>query len=278
MLGFPIGVARRQRRLAGQHARANDMPFEMPVRIEQASAVMAAFPISADRAADLLPGRELHPFRVWGDTGLLVVTAVDYAATSFGAYVEQGWMIVCTHGVQPAPALLPLLRPRHYGLGAYVVDLPVSTERSVQGGKGIWGLPKHRAQLDVRIEGGVVRSRYDKDGRRVCRVEVDRPQHTPVNVPFHVEILAYSLFRGRIVRARLYVKPRVSMALWGGASARLAIGDHPRAQPLDALEVASEPLFTIYAPQVEGVLDDRITSWFVTRDAPPGRTTTGRRR
>ncbi len=239
MLGLLTGVPTRQQRLAGRYARAKGVPFEMPVRIDRASAALAAFPVNADRAADLLPGdAALHPFRAFGNTGLLLVTATDYEATSFGAYVELGLMIVCTRGARPAPPLVSLLRPRHYGVGLYVVDLPVSTERSARAGRDIWGLPKRRADLDVRVGEDVVSGRYGKDGQLACRIDIGRPSSAPVNVPFYVEVPAYSRFRGMLVRSRLYVRARAGVAAFGGASARLALGEHPRVQPLEALEVA----------------------------------------
>ena len=49
------------------------------------------------------------------------------------------------------PPLLPLVFQKTFGLGQYVVDLPVSTEVSVKGGKGIWGMPKHQANLDFVV-------------------------------------------------------------------------------------------------------------------------------
>jgi len=36
---------------------------------------MAAFSINADRAAELLPGNEVHPFRLWS-RGILLITVV----------------------------------------------------------------------------------------------------------------------------------------------------------------------------------------------------------
>src|SRR5437868_12128101 len=129
-------LPRRLRDQQGRHALVDGIPFTLPVHSEQTPALMAAFPIDADRAARMLPGTELHPFR-WRGRGLLVVTVVDYRVTSIGQYIEYSIAIACTHGRQPAPALLPLVFQTHYGLGQYVVDLPVSTEISVKGGKGI---------------------------------------------------------------------------------------------------------------------------------------------
>ena len=60
----------------------------MPVNSEQTPALMAAFPVDGDAAASLLPGDELHPVRLPGGRGLLVVTVVNYEVTDIGRYVE----------------------------------------------------------------------------------------------------------------------------------------------------------------------------------------------
>ena len=97
---------------------------------------MAAFSINADKARALLPGNEVHPLRVW-NKGLLIVTVVNYVITNIGKYIEFSIAIACTHGSRPAPRLLPALFSKTFGAGQYVYDLPVSTEISVKGGKGI---------------------------------------------------------------------------------------------------------------------------------------------
>jgi len=269
MLGLPIGVPKRQKRLAGQHALVDGISFEMPVHSVQSPALMAAFPVNADRAAKLLPGKELHPFRLLGNTGLFLVTVIDYRVTDIGAYIEYSLAIACTHGAEPAPPLLPILRPKHYGLGQYVFDLPVSTEISVKGGKGIWGMPKHQANLDFRVEDDVVSSRYEKDGQLAFQVDLDRPRRAPIQLPFYVGAINYCQFRGMLVRSYIYFKARISVALMSKASARITIGDHPRVQPLKQLEIADDPIFTAYMPETEGVLDDYFESWFLTYDEPP---------
>ena len=72
------------------------------------------------------------PFRLGGDRGLLIVTVVNYITTDIGNYIEFSIAIACRRGLS---------------VGQWVVDLPVSTEISVKGGKGIWGMPKHQANL-----------------------------------------------------------------------------------------------------------------------------------
>ena len=138
---------RRLKEQAGRHSRVDGIPFALPVASDKSPALMAAFPINADKARTLLPGHEIHPFRLF-NKGLLIVTVIDYRVTVIGKYIEFSVGIACTHGRKQAPRLLPALCQRWYGMGQFVVDLPVSSEVSVKGGKGIWSMPKHQANPD----------------------------------------------------------------------------------------------------------------------------------
>jgi len=252
-------------RIAGSQALVDTIPFSMAVASTEASALVAVFPIPIERARAVIPGTEIHPFRLW-NTSLLVITVVDYRKTSIGSYVEYSIAIACTHGASPAPRLLPALFQDHYGLGQYVVDLPVSSEISVKGGKGIWGMPKHRAQLDFVTRPDRVSSQYDLDGKLVSYVEIEPPKAW---LPISLGAANYCSFRGLLMKSYIYFKGRAGVRFFGGAKARFVVGDHPRADVLRSLEIGRRPIFTAYIPVVRGVLDDYFESWFqVERTLP----------
>ena len=164
---------------SGRYSLVDGIPFRLPVESHHSPALMAAFTIDAAKAAELLPGREVHPLTLWRGRGLLLITVVDYTSTNIGKYIEFSIAIACTHGSRPAPALVPALLRKHYDVGQYVYDLPVCTEISVKGGKGIWGMPKHQANLDFRIGARTVSSQYDLDGQLASVVSLGLSQEWP---------------------------------------------------------------------------------------------------
>lgn len=262
-----MAIPRRLRALRGTHAVVDGIHFEMPIDTSGSRAFMAAFPINARRAAALLPGRELHPFRLWG-RGLLLITVVDYQKSDIGKYIEFSLAIACTRGLKPAPRLLPLLMRRRYGFGQYVLDLPVSTEVSVKGGKGIWGMPKHRASLDFLDDGQTVTSQYDLDGRLAVRIDIARPKTLVPGVT--VGAANYCVFRGMLVKSYVHFQGKPAFALPGSAKATLTVGGQLRVAWLKTLEVTPQPLFTVYYPRFGGVLDDYFESWFLCKDTQAG--------
>lgn len=261
-----MAIPARQKRLAGRHALVDGIPFRMPVDSADSPALMAAFSIDLQAARQLLPGNEVHPLRLW-NRGLLVVTVINYVVTDIGSYIEFSIAIACTHGARPAPRLLPGLLMKPWGTGQYVVDLPVSTEISVKGGKGIWGMPKHRANLDFRIGSNWVSSQYDLDGRMAMRIDVRKP--ASAWLPLAMGAVNYCAFRGMLMKSYIYFKGKLGFALLKAGSARLFIGDHPRMAPLKALDIRPEPLFAGFFPSTAGVLDDHFECWFITGESPP---------
>jgi hypothetical protein len=265
----PDPVPERQRRLAGQKALVDGISFDMPVDSRDTPALMVAFPCDAEAAARLLPGSEIHPLRVSGGKGLVVVTVVNYVVTDIGRYVEYSLAVACTHGRKPAPRLLPGIFMKHYGAGQFVVDLPVSSEVSVKGGKGIWGMPKHQGNLDFTITDTLVSSQYEVDGRLGAYVEIERPPAT--RLPLRVGAVNYCAFRGMLMKSSIYFEGEADVALGTKARGRLVLGDAPQVQGLKGLAIEEQPVFTAFLDRTHGVLDDHFESWFLTSDGPsPG--------
>lgn len=263
-------MPRRIHAQTGRYSRVDGIPYELPINSEASPALMAAFTIDADKAAKLLPGDELHPLRVTRKKGVLLVTVIDYRFTDIGAYIEFSVAIACTFGPRPAHPLLPLLFQKKYGLGQYVVDLPVSTEVSVKGGKGIWGMPKHLANLDFRIQDGTVSSRYDEGGKQAVRIEIARPKHAWL--PLRAGSANYCAFRGMLMKSFIYFKGKFGFRLGRHAQARLTLGDHPRVQPLKDLGISERAFFTGFFPESSGVLDDHFEAWFLSHPSLPADT------
>src|SRR6266536_29650 len=248
-----MAVPKRLLKQAGRYALVDGIPFELPVNCEKSPALFAVFPVNADRARALLPGVEIHPFRLW-KKGLLVVSVIDYRVTDIGKYIEFSIAIACTHGQSPAPRLLPAMLMRHYGTGQFVLDLPVSTEISVKGGKGIWGMPKHQANLNYVVGERTVSSQYDLDGRLCMKIEIDRP--AKAWLPFNAGAANYCQFRGMLMKSYVYFRGKIGVHVFRKGSARLTLGDHPRMRALKELEIEPDPVFAAFIPEANGLLDD----------------------
>src|SRR6476620_2754135 len=198
-----MAVPKRVEQTSGRYALVDGIPFLLPVAAQGSPALMAAFSIDYDAAKGLLAGDEIHPLRLWRK-GVLMITVIDYRQTVIGKYIEFSIAIACTHGLQPATRLLPMIFRKSYGTGQFVVDLPVSTEISVKGGKGIWGMPKHQANLNYAVGDRVVSSQYDQDGQLCVRIEIDRPRGTGLTLD--TDAANYCQFRGMLMKSSIHFR------------------------------------------------------------------------
>jgi len=212
----------------------------------------------------MLPGDELHPFRLWSKS-LLIVSVMDYRNTTIGKYIEFSVGIACTMGRNPAPRLLPGLLPGLFGTGQFVVNLPVSSEISVKGGKGIWGMPKEQGSLDYRITEESVSSQYDIDGQLGVRITIPRPKSAWLRMS--VGTSNYCAFRGMIWKSTIYFDSKAGFQLFP-KGAELRIGDHPKVRALKTLGIEPDPIAIAFIPRAEGLLDDHLEAWFYSEREP----------
>lgn len=259
-----FGLPKRIKRYANKFALVDGIPFQLPVSAAHSPVLMAVFPIDADKAKDFLPAG-VHPLRLW-KSALLIVAVIDYRHTNIGKYVEYSIGIGCTHGDKAAPRLLPALFMNWFNTGQYVLDLPVSSEVSVKGGKGIWGMPKHQANLDFNISADKVSSQYDLDGQLVCYIEIAKP--ASARIPVNAKASNYCAFRGMLMKSDVFIHAKAGLHLFSKAKARLVIGDHPRLQVLKQLNIG-KAIATAFLPAIGGVLDDHIESWFLHSEQLP---------
>lgn len=257
---------KRIKRYEGRRALVDGIPFEMPVYCRDSPALMAVFTIDYDKAVEAIEGNEVHPLRLW-KKALLLVTVIDYRDTVIGKYVEYSIAIACTHGPKPAPRLLGALMQRRYGTGQYVIELPVSTEISVKGGKGIWGMPKSQGNLDFKITDDKISSQYDLDEQLVTYVEIDRPKLR--GLPIKMAAANYCAFRGMLMKSYIYVGGKAGFEVGKRAKAKFILGDHPRADKLRALNVSETAMATAFIENATGALDDHFECWYLTYDGEP---------
>lgn len=265
-----MSVSKRIRDYEGRYAMVDGITFKLPVNATKSPALMAGFFCDYNRAKAILPGNELHPVKAFGKA-VFMVTVIDYRQTSIGKYIEYSIALAVTRGRKPAPPLLPAMMMKTYKTGQFILDLPVSSEISVKGGKGIWGMPKHKANLDFIITENMVSSQYEKDGQFAFRIEIDKPQKT--NFPINISAINYSHFRNMLMASYIHFKSKAGIKLGKSATGRLFIGDHPRTSYLRDLQIESKPFFTLFMPEANGILDDYFECWFITYENKPEKVT-----
>lgn len=266
-----MGIPGRIKDYSGRYALVDGIPFTLPVQAQNSPALMAGFFCDYEKASEMLPGSEIHPVRYFNGKAIFMVTVIDYRETSIGKYIEYSIAIACTRGSRPAPKMLPVIFMKHYHTGQFILDLPVSSEISVKGGKGIWGMPKHKASLDFLITDKMISAQYEKDGEFAFRIEIEKPARC--NLPVKVGSVNYSHFRNMLMASYIYMDAKAGIRLGKKARGTLFIGDHPRTGFMRDLNIDPKPFFTFYTPAATGLLDDHFECWFINYPRKPEKVT-----
>lgn len=262
-----MSIPNRIKAYTGRYALVDGVPFTMPVRTVNAQAFMAGFFCDYRKAAALIPGIQLHPLRLWNGKAVFMVTVVNYINTTIGKYIEYSLALAVTRGARPAPPMLPAVFMSTYHTGQFILDLPVSTEISVKGGKGIWGMPKHRSNLDFVVTDDMVSAQYEDNGQFAFRIEIERPK--TAKLPLSVMATNYSHFRNMLMASYIYFGAKAGIRFGKKARGSLYIGDHARTAYMRDIGLESDPFFTLFMPDATGTLDDHFQCWFMTYDTPP---------
>ena len=92
-------IPERVTRQEGRRALVDGIPFELPVVCAPSPVMMAAFTIDLQKAAAVLPGRELFPLKLPNDRGILVIAVIACA-------VRLG-LSATANPLKPKPGLAP---------------------------------------------------------------------------------------------------------------------------------------------------------------------------
>jgi hypothetical protein len=116
------------------------------------------FWVDHERVVPMLRGTGLVPCRFFNHKALVSLIFFNYRDVSIGPYDE----VTVTTGVRPMalkdPGIyLPTFlkrRGRSWGsIGAYVLEMPVTSPEARAAGREIWGFPKFETRIPFRIEG-----------------------------------------------------------------------------------------------------------------------------
>jgi hypothetical protein len=217
-------------------------PVDLPILYYDVTNVVAMFRADRAGAERILEGTGLTLAFGRGEQALVGVSFYEYRRTTVGVYNEVGVAIFCVPDGQrpsrlgPAELYAPLSLRK---VGAYVVDLPVTTAAANAAGRELWGYPKFITDIPFRLEGRAIDTGVldPDDGSSICRLSgtIGRGVPTPP-----MSLVTYTRLDGSLIRTHVNVRGIVKAC--GPGSTRLCVGDssHRMANNLRMLGLIDE--------------------------------------
>lgn len=214
-------------------------PVTLPIEYRDGSLLNVAVFVPAAAVRALLPTTRLHPVAVRGKATLLL-TIFEYRDTSIGPYNELSVAFL----VRPE-GLRGLAAP-----GAWVQDLPVTTEIALAAGKEIWGYPKWVQPISWEQRGDTIHAGLP--GELSVTTRVRRWPAVRVPIPFGT----YTVLDGRLIQTALRLGGSVRFAR-GGAVHIDVTGDGRVARTLRAVGVdRASPAFAMWCDDLRATLPE----------------------
>jgi len=225
--------------------------FELPIHYYRDDAFMLMY--SADLAAvrAQLPSDRLHPVLIAPGRAVVAVVAFNYLDTSIGPYGELGIAVPVVFGAaKPVPLLPALLEAGYPGFGMLVLHLPVTTTRARDAGRGQWGYTKLVVDMHFEITPEHLRCRLADEGRHILTLQVDKGGWFATD---RRPLITYSVKDGDLIRTTIPQKASLRWHPRAGGS-WLALGDHPLARSVQALDLSPRPLLKRYYIERSAIL------------------------
>lgn len=228
---------------------------ELPILYRDASNVIALFNADRRGAERLLDGTGLEPAITRGEQALVGLSFYEYRDTTVGVYNEVGTAIFARRlgdrGLLPGLAEL-YVDPRRRRVGAWVVDLPVTTDAANVAGRELWGYPKFVTGIDFALRGRDVRSTvHAPKGGMICELAGTMGAGMPAPA---VSLMTFSRLDGVLVRTHIDVRAPTRAHLRGDVRLRVGEG-HRMADNLRALGLdGARPLTILVTERFQSLL------------------------
>jgi Acetoacetate decarboxylase (ADC) len=211
-----------------------------PVEVRDASAHMASFLVPATAAQDLVDYSGLAVAEPLPGRAACTIAFMRYLDSDLGPYQEVAVAFLVRHkGMDPASAFTKSAEVARGFLGAFIHQLPVNQELTLEAGRTIWGFPKFLADIDLDCAGSVARCTLRHEGELVLSLEIRRGMKIPERGS---SVDAYSRADGVLRHTAWSMEPRGTRGRPGGAVLRL--GDHPIAKELRGLDLPRRAVFS----------------------------------
>ena len=220
----------------------------MPVEVRDATASVAYYLVSAKAAQALIEYSGLRVARTLPGRTLCTIGTMEYRDNDLGQYHEVAiTFFVYEPGTRVLPVIGGPLAMMRGKLSAYIHQLPVDAEFSMEAGRGIWGFPKFMSKIEITRDLGVQTSVLTVDGAHVL---TQRMRLGGTRGFGEREQISYALRDGMLYRTPSTMSGEGVGFRIGGA--RLQLGEHPIADELRSLGLPKKPLFTTAIGRLRG--------------------------
>lgn len=229
-----------------------DYDVKLPIFYYDNTAMSAIYTASTEQVRKQLPSPDMHPVELYPGRCLVVFSAFEYRRTDIGPYNEFSISALISHGRKAIPGLTTLACALRNEYTAYVLQLPVTSERARKGGVEMAGYPKFLADIEMSSADGMTTCTVAENGRHILTMQ---GRNLPTSRGKLARYVIHTRKGSIPLSANLYVNPTQFRQALGMNNAQLEIGSgHPVCAQLNGLGLGNQPVLYQYMPSYEAIL------------------------
>jgi Acetoacetate decarboxylase (ADC) len=225
--------------------QAGDLPY--PIRFRDVHYLAALYPANQTKVEELLDGTGLQAGLHWGRKPLVALGLIQYKDSDLGAYNEIILAIpaIPVHEKAGLTNWLDLYAGFNKRKGGqYIIHIPVTTQKSVDAGRLLWGYPKIELLIEHTFSANGIRSvLFNSHNKPIIQVEGKQGFNFPIPA---MNLMTYSFLDGTMLKTTVDVNCKMHWKCGSGLKIQVLDTDHPIGKDVAALEIDNKsPLFTI---------------------------------
>lgn len=225
---------------------------KLPIFYYDSAAMNAIYLASSRQVRKYLPSSDMHPVEMFPGKCLMVFSAFEYRNTDIDPYNEFSISAVISYGKRPIPGLTSLSYVLRNCFTAYILHLPVTSERARKGGVELAGYPKFIADITFSHEDRYSTCTLSENGQRILSL---RGKKTKTSQGRLTKYIMHTVKNGIVLKGNIYVNPKQFRQTIGFGAARLDIGQgHRICTELRDMKLSRMPVIYQYIPSYETIL------------------------
>jgi len=232
----------------------------LPIFYYDFSSIIFAYTVDKADAETLLKGTGLKPTLFFGNKAMVMIVFFEYRNTSIGDYNEVGLATIC-HPENHKKPTLPLLNfiksGKNWNIGAYIHNLPVTTEIANAAGRKIWTFPKFVTPIPFNLTkssfSGGVKDPVSNDD--IFTIQGKTGKLGLGSLFNSIDIVTYSNHENELLKTVIDTKGKSWYGINSDIKLKIGNSNHVMAANLKKLKLdTKKPIFTIISNDGKSIL------------------------
>jgi len=232
----------------GIDTRTSVSKVELPMLFNNTRVRHLNYFIDPKKIVPLLEGTGLIPCRFFNGKSIVSMILYNYRDVTIGAYDEVTITILVRPEMLPDPKiyitnLLTKKGEKWNGIGAYVLEMPVTIPQARAAGRELWGFPKFETGIPSRLDGNSFEFGVKDPETDEWIVEV-KGTHYPGIPMTGFDLVTFSNFRDKIWKTIIDTQVKYKNCPLKDIEVKVGKSEHGMAKNIKALGLDStKPLF-----------------------------------